>query len=122
MFKQATAILLLVAFVAQTFSNGFVMLGYYTNPAAFAKNCVNKAKPKLHCNGKCQVMKKLQEEEKKDQQMPERKFEKKMEILASHSFSYNIESASIILPGLLSASENTPLTNISYSFFHPPKV
>jgi len=58
MFKQLTAILLLLAFSAQTFSSPFILLDYYVNTAAYARKCVNKAKPKLQCNGKCQVMKK----------------------------------------------------------------
>ena len=28
--------------------------------------CINKAKPKFHCNGKCQMMKRLAQEEKHD--------------------------------------------------------
>ncbi len=59
------------------------MLNYYVNTASFAKNCINKARPKMQCNGKCQVMKKLQEEEKNDQQMPGRKFANKADLFSS---------------------------------------
>jgi hypothetical protein len=58
----------MVAFLLSTFSRSLVLVDYYTNPTAFVKNCQNKARPKMHCNGKCQVMKKLQDEEKKDKQ------------------------------------------------------
>ena len=34
MFKQLTAFFLLIAFVCQTFSSGWVMVEYYTNTAA----------------------------------------------------------------------------------------
>lgn len=49
------------------------------NTGKYAKNCINKAKPKLHCNGKCQLMKKMQEEEKKDQENQERRLQNKYE-------------------------------------------
>jgi hypothetical protein len=123
-FKQITSILLLLAFAIQTFSGGFVVLNYYTNTAAFAKNCVNKAKPKMHCNGKCQMMKKLkEEEEKKDQQLPERKVENKIEVLSSKSFFYSAATAfSVIASKATTVEKDYPLTDISYSFFRPPQV
>lgn len=122
-FKQIISILLLLAFAIQTFSDGIVLLNYYTNTAAFAKNCVNKARPKMHCNGKCQMMKKMQEEEKKDQQIPERKFENKIEVLSSKSFFYSSATTfSVIAPKATTVEKDYPLTDISYSFFRPPQV
>jgi hypothetical protein len=51
--------------LSQTFSKWFVVLEYHLNKEFISqKLCVNKAKPKLHCNGKCQMMKRLAEEEK----------------------------------------------------------
>ena len=47
MFKPVTASILLIAFVAQTFTGPFIMLDYFVNTAAYAENCVNKAKPNL---------------------------------------------------------------------------
>jgi hypothetical protein len=123
MFKQTAAFFLIVAFTIQMFSSGFVMFSYYTNTAAFAKDCVNKATPKMHCNGKCQVMKKLKEQEKKDQQVPERKQENKTEPLSSKSFFYSLENNfSAIAPKAVSAHKNAPLNDIAYSFFHPPQA
>ena len=86
MFKQLAAIFLLLAFSAQMFSHAFIVLDYYTNTAAFAKNCENKAVPRMHCNGKCQMMKKLKQQEKKEQQSPERKGYKNNELISCRSF------------------------------------
>ena len=92
------------------------------NPEAFAKNCVNKAKPKLKCHGKCQVMKKMQEEEKKEQENQERKWENKITVLSSKSFFCNIEFDLIPVIKPVPA-RNTPLIkDISLSVFHPPQV
>lgn len=86
MFRYITAIFLLAAFAAQTFQQGLIVLGYYTNTASFARNCENKARPMMHCNGKCQMMKKLREEEKKGEQAPERKLVNNAEVLSSRSY------------------------------------
>lgn len=122
MFKQLTALFLFFSFVAQTFSSGFVMLQYITNNSAFARNCVNKSRPQMHCNGKCQMMKKLREAEKKDQQMPEKKFEKRMDVLSSKSFYCSVTVPLTILNKAASYEIARPIHDISIHFFHPPKA
>jgi hypothetical protein len=58
-------LILLVLF--QAFSKWVIMAEYTINQDYIAKNlCENKARPMLHCNGKCQLMKKLAEEEKQN--------------------------------------------------------
>ena len=65
MIKQLTAALLLLAFMAGSFCHTAAVLDYYyNNTAAYAKKCENKSRPAMHCNGKCQLMKKLQQQEK----------------------------------------------------------
>ena len=114
---------MLLAFAAQTFRGSIVVLDYYTNSAAFAKNCVNKAKPKMHCNGKCQLMKKMQEEEEENQQLPERKFENKMEVLSSKSFFNNSPTLfSVTVPKAIAIEKKVLIKDISYAFFHPPQA
>jgi hypothetical protein len=84
--KIATAILLLVL-AGQAFDQGFFYLGYYMNRTVYLKNCVNKMRPQMHCNGKCLLMKKIEEQEKKErQQFPEMKMAAKSEIISSKSF------------------------------------
>ena len=123
MFKYTTALFLFISFALQTFKGGFVILNYYTNTAAFAENCINKAKPKLQCNGRCQMMKRLQEQEKKDQQIPERKLENKVEIFSSGSFFFNIEIPFLCIePEIFPVEKKPPLADIAYSFFHPPQA
>jgi len=46
---------MLGVFFAQTFSNAVIVAGYYVNTGAYAKNCENKDKPWMHCNGKYQM-------------------------------------------------------------------
>ena len=113
---------MITAFAMQTFSHYVIMADYNINTQSYAKNCVNKAKPKIHCNGKCQMMKKLQQEEKKDQENPNRKGENKNEIiLSTKSFyitvpNYNIHFIKKVYPTLKSPKE----TDRSFEVFHPP--
>jgi hypothetical protein len=59
MLKYA-AILFVVLFVQPQVSNTIVWLNYTLNKAAITKQyCENKAKPELHCNGKCHLAKQL---------------------------------------------------------------
>lgn len=62
--KAVTALICTLLFSVQTFSTWLWVLDYQLNKEYIAKNlCVNKGKPQLHCNGKCQLFKKLAEEE-----------------------------------------------------------
>lgn len=115
------ALFFLVAFAMQTFSQTIMMIDYRVNRQAYAKNCVNKFRPKMHCNGHCQLMKKLQEEEKKNQQNPERKPEFKNDITLS-SKSFFPELTFIILtlqPGYHSNAIGVEI-KMPRSVFHPP--
>jgi len=118
-----TALIFLLAFAMQTFSRAFIVLDYFANTKAFAKNCENKARPKMHCNGKCQMMKKLKQEEKKDEQLPERKGENKNEILSTRSFFADIPANSsteiTVIHNSISSGKETKMPR---SVFHPPGV
>jgi hypothetical protein len=124
-YRHITAIIFFAALLAQTFSKSFVMADYYTNTSKYAKNCENKAKPKMHCNGKCQMMKKLQQEEKKDQENPERKSENKNEIiLSTKSFFATIPTQYLIdskSKKLLPSSDGKSIDR-SFDIFHPPQA
>lgn len=59
----------------------FVLLDFYLNQDYIAKNwCVNRDKPAMRCNGKCHLGKQLREEDRKDQENPERKADHRSEI------------------------------------------
>ena len=124
MLKKIPATLLLLAFVVQTFSAPFIRLDYFFNRADYARNCVNKARPKMNCNGKCQVMKKILEEEKKEQKDLENKMNSKVEVLSSLSFY-----STLIIPGYtcLHGRQYNSFTRgheikMPRSVFHPPSA
>jgi len=64
---------MLLAVITQAGSNAFIVLSYHINTLSFAKDCENKLRPQLHCNGRCQMVKKLQSEENPNGHNIERK-------------------------------------------------
>ena len=75
----------------------------------------------LKCQGKCQLMKKLQEEEKKEQQAPDRGTENKIDIFFSDA-----ELTAGLPPSALKEITRykvfvvAPTTDQSFAIFHPP--
>jgi hypothetical protein len=118
-FKIITTTLLFIALIAQNFNRTIIVTSYYTNTDAYAKNCINKAKPKLLCNGKCQMAKQLQEEEQKDQQNAERKIVKE-EVLSSKSFFTVLVFTIPISIKQYCNWQCKDTVDIPASVFHPP--
>jgi len=75
----------------------------------------------LHCNGKCVLAKKLKQEEKKDQQNPERKLENRTEAFCSSHVAIEI-SVSSVSDSYYSNYPDAKLTDLSFPIFHPPSV
>lgn len=123
MLKRIIAFLLFFAFAMQTFNRAIIMLDYTTNTQAYAKNCENKARPKMHCKGKCQMMKKLKQEEKKDEQNPDRKLENKNDIaLSSKSFFSSIGIITVQQAITYNNTFSGKEIKMPRSIFHPPGV
>jgi hypothetical protein len=122
--KQSALILLMLLLLTQTFSRIFILADYYANTASYAKNCINKARPTMHCNGKCQMMKKMLQEEKKDQQNTERRENMKSEVMSSRSFFGTIPSPDIeIIPTIrIILASNGMAIDRSFDIFHPPQA
>lgn len=121
MFKRVAALLLLIAFALQTFNKVFVVTSYFTNTKAFAKNCINKNKPNLHCNGKCQLKKKLQEENKKDDQNCNRCSFKDEVFISINSFVLTDFFVISNVKKYIDCS-NHQIMDYSCDFFHPPSA
>lgn len=115
------ALVLLLAFGLQTFSRVVIMIDYVTNQKAYAINCVNKFRPKMNCKGECQMMKKLAQEEKKDQKNPERKLENKNEItLSSKSFYPELAFYAFSPKPIYFQILPDPTVKMPRSIFRPP--
>jgi len=123
-FRISTSLVFLISFLFQSFSRDFIVLDYYINTAAYARNCVNKEKPKLECNGKCQMMKKAKEEQKKEQDNPEGTLRVKRDtFLSSRSF---FPTLPVLYTSKMKRSEFYWLNGLAkgtvFGIFHPPQV
>jgi hypothetical protein len=121
MVKQLAVIFLLFAFSAQVFNRAVIMLDYYANPSSFSKNCENKSRPMMHCNGQCQMMKKIKEEENKEKSNPGRRAENKDEVVSSKSFFAIVNIRQLLHKQLHAPCINRPVPEgIRNAVFHPP--
>jgi hypothetical protein len=116
--------ILMLLMLIQTFSKWAVVVEYNLNKNYIAKNlCINKAKPKLHCNGKCQMMKKLAEEEKQNSSNNNTIRIKIQELVFSNEM--NKPCLPVITYTTLSYNEEPPLLKHNApasSIFHPPAL
>ncbi|WP_346238387.1 hypothetical protein ABDK00_008945 [Niabella insulamsoli] len=101
----------------------WLYVDYEINRARYEKNCINKARPKLKCNGKCQLAKKIQEEEKKNQENAEKKAEVKLaQVLSSRHFFATIDVWLAKRSQDFHALEDLREIKMPRSFFHPPSL
>ena len=122
MIKRIATFVLLVAFAIHAFNRVVIVFGFYANQKTIAATlCENRDKPILKCEGKCLLAKKLQAQEKADQQNPERKTDNKPEVLSSRSF-FSVLSGSFITE-VARVYEKEPFgkpVHRSFTVFHPP--
>ena len=123
LFKRIISAILLFVFICQTFDKNFISLNFYANQNYIAHNfCENRNKPKMHCNGKCQLQKKINREASKDKQNPERRNEKSNEVISSKTFfaTLNLPATISLKKQYFTALANAPVDQ-SLQFFHPPE-
>ncbi|HTC01613.1 MAG TPA: hypothetical protein VK705_13115 [Ferruginibacter sp.] len=118
--KFIIASILFIALLAQTFDSAFITLGYYVNSSAYAQNCENKDKPMMHCCGKCQLRKKLLQEEK-NKQAADKRGENKNEVFYFNScFATVLPIAAYELKIQYPRYSDDKETRMPRSIFHPP--
>ncbi len=122
--NRIVAFILLIAFIGQSFNQGLLYVGYLVDKAEYLKNCTNKYRPQLECNGKCILMQRIKEQEKKDREnAPQLKMTEKAEIVSSKSFFPEYTYFTTV-----TTNNHQPLRNSGIpidqpsSFFHPPCV
>ncbi len=98
------------------------MADYQINKEYISKNlCENKAKPMLHCNGKCHLKKELAKQDKKENTPPYQNLKDKFEIqYFSKAVLFKFNEAALIEKSNFIYSFFIPQTS-SVSIFHPPQ-
>jgi hypothetical protein len=121
---RLATLILLISFIGQTFNQGFYYISYLVDKADYIAKCENRARPEMKCNGKCQLMKKIIELEKKNQgPAPEMKLAEKTEVLSSKSWytAYIPVYINITKQHFVIHNIGMPVDQ-SFSFFHPPSI
>jgi hypothetical protein len=118
--KQASAILLLIAFLVQSFSSSLIFLDYQLNKEYIAKNlCENKDKPAMKCEGHCYLCKRLKKEAK-DQETPERRNDNRSEIVSFVPGFHTPAPVYSIVTSQYPHLHEALYNSFCSSFFHPP--
>lgn len=119
--KYSIVILLFLALLTQSFSRSLVVAEYLFNFEVYNKACINKAKPNLHCNGKCQMLKNMKKHENDNEtNVPISKFNQPELVLSSKSYFPNLEHI-LYLNKPDFYRFNSPLSFNDYpAVFHPP--
>ena len=120
--KYTIVILLFTALIAHTFSRSLVLADYMVNLDAYKKACVNKAKPMMHCNGKCQMLKKMKKQKGDNgTSAPAPKYNQPDFVLSSKSFFPTLEFATILNCNSFHMQEQSKFcNNYLASIFRPP--
>jgi hypothetical protein len=103
-------------------SKGVILLSYFTNKHAYERYCVNKARPQLHCDGKCQMAKKIKAEEERDQKDPLKQSLSSEVSLINQNHFVQIDPEFIPSPlrEKLFPHSIGNVRDMSRSIFHPP--
>lgn len=121
--KYSLVILLFSSLIVHTFSRSLVLADYLINLESYKKACVNKAKPMMHCNGKCQMLKKIKKQEgESNTSAPAPKFNQQELILSSKSFYPSIEMFRIHNKDSYFTYKSSFNSNYISSIFQPPGV
>ena len=119
--QKAAACILIIVFVGQAFNQNLYYLDYVLKKAEYTNKCVNKSRPWMHCNGKCQMMKKLEEQEKKEHgQPPELRCASNCEVLPTEQYifePYYCKLNNIHFPLF---HQGYPIDRTA-AIFHPPR-
>jgi len=120
--KYTIVILLLTALIAQSFSRSIAMADYMINLDAYKKACINKAKPMMHCNGKCQMLKKMKKQEGDNGTgTAAPKFNQPDIVLSSKSFFPSLEFVTILNCSSFHIQDQSKFcNNYLASIFRPP--
>lgn len=122
LFKRATAIFLLLIFFCQSLNRLVVYAGFYANQRFIEQYlCENRDRPMMHCNGHCQLNKKLADDDKQNAQTPAQKSADEMSDFFIHSAAVQ-PTVFIEKVAKPFCAEYRPLhlQTFTRSAFHPP--
>jgi hypothetical protein len=110
-----------MAFTAISFQGTGLLFDYRFNKSAFEKNCINKNRPQLKCQGKCQLMKKMLEREQQEQDHPESKPDAQTILFIAFSDSNMVNISEKGIHSTFPPYTSPHLSDNPTDIFHPPR-
>lgn len=93
---------------------------YFINTGYIVKNlCINKEKPKMHCNGKCYLAKQLKNQQKQEQAPVTKKDNLEVQLFLT-AFEDNYPGIESYYKKSHYTFYDVKLTSFPRSIFHPP--
>jgi hypothetical protein len=107
----------------QTFSVFVIQADYWLNKSYISKTlCINRDRPKMNCDGKCFLAKKIQAQEKKEQQSQNNSREKFEIQLFFTSDLYSASNSLLFIKPAYSILQENAVISFPRSIFHPPSA
>lgn len=117
--KRIASISFVLLMLLYSTNNFWMSLAFTLNQKEIAtSHCENKAKPKLHCDGKCHLKKEIKKEN--DEQTPTNYAKEKFEVLFFDEFQKVLKSIGASKKGNRFVYKIAQYTEPSYSIIHPP--
>lgn len=120
--KACFAYLLAALVLLQTFSRELLVVNFALNQATItARFCVNKARPQMHCDGKCYFAKQLKKQEERENKAPS-PLKERLEMLPAAFSTWHLQPTRAVAKaapryaGFVPARYAAPLTAV----FRPP--
>jgi len=122
MLQRVTAYLLIFSLVTVNFSRFFVYAGFELNRNYIAtKLCENRARPWMHCDGKCYFMKKIKQAEDKqasDERQSQKSLFQEVYIISSTDIKFH----SSLLQVIETLYDNSLPPTPAMAIFQPPQL
>lgn len=121
-FKKGFTCLLLVSVILQTFSQAVICMDFYARRDYIARVlCENRDKPMMHCEGRCQLCKRLNNDRQQDRNVPVRKTTEPVLTLFHRNWQNMDLPAPAVSPNRFGLAQSDPrVIDRSLFFFHPP--
>jgi hypothetical protein len=120
-FRWTSALFLIFVFMARSFSYYVFEADYYLNTSAYIAHCVNKDKPWMHCNGRCQLHKQIkQQQDNSDKQAPERRIGNEGPLSCNSFFAAVPEVYGLLIERSYPEYMTGNTISVPRSLFHPP--
>ena len=119
--KYYISILLSVIIFGASFQNSLYIIDYQINKDYYKALCINKQKPELDCNGKCQVKEETQKEESPISQI---KYSFEINVIPARPAEIIIKCPSFFISKAKIVSINNKITLDGYlkNGFQPPEL